>query len=299
MSVQPGLISGTVLDESGNPVQGAVVVVKRQSDNQTFETTTDASGFFEFTGLPGGEYHAMARYDNSVEEFNSLSKPYLTVESAIPDSGGTHQWNVSEGNGTTVADSIGTLDGTTNATWTAETALGDTTLTYDATDDFTDLGTASRSALSYIWEGAAATISVWFKWDGSGGDNVIFGNEQTGSGQGFLLLKDTNDALSFRVMQSQSNINGGTITSGEWTMASVTKATNGDTEIYLDDTQVASGNVTTNPGDAQDFNICFGAADEGADRQFVGEIDLAFVDDANRGSQGIQDWYNETKEIYQ
>ena len=86
MSVQPGLISGTVLDESGNPVQGAVVVVKRQSDNQTFETTTDASGFFEFTNLPGGEYHAMARYDNSVEEFNSLSKPYLTVESAIPDS---------------------------------------------------------------------------------------------------------------------------------------------------------------------------------------------------------------------
>lgn len=85
MSVQPGLISGTVLDESGNPVQGAVVVVKRQSDNQTFETTTDASGFFEFTNLPGGEYHAMARYDNSVEEFNSLSKPYLTVEGAIRD----------------------------------------------------------------------------------------------------------------------------------------------------------------------------------------------------------------------
>jgi hypothetical protein len=80
MSATAGEVSGVVNDAEGNPVEGAVVVVKRQSDNATFETTTGVSGGFQFTGLSSGTYHVMARHeDTDGNLFNALSKPYVTV----------------------------------------------------------------------------------------------------------------------------------------------------------------------------------------------------------------------------
>lgn len=62
-SASAAKISGTVTDNSKTPVPGATVTLFQ--DNQEYVTsnnpaTTDATGYYEFAGLPPGDYSVMA-----------------------------------------------------------------------------------------------------------------------------------------------------------------------------------------------------------------------------------------------
>ena len=49
-------LAGNVLDQAGNSVPNAAVVVKNDATNVSKNTTTNADGHFEVTGLPAGVY---------------------------------------------------------------------------------------------------------------------------------------------------------------------------------------------------------------------------------------------------
>lgn len=92
----------------------------------------------------------------------------------IPDSGGTHQWSVVKGSGTTLTDSIGSLDGNINgATWDNTIGgTGGTTLSY--TDDETKLPNAS-SDFSHFIENLQGTVAMWVRFkDNRNGRTQIF-----------------------------------------------------------------------------------------------------------------------------
>jgi hypothetical protein len=56
-SYNSGTIHGTVVDPSGAPVKGATVSIIDPMTNYTRSVTTDASGGFEFSGIPFNPYH--------------------------------------------------------------------------------------------------------------------------------------------------------------------------------------------------------------------------------------------------
>lgn len=66
--------SGEVLDENNVPVEGAVIKL-RQETGTTYESKTNASGWFTLRGIPAGEYHA----DVHKEGFFVLSGQPVTV----------------------------------------------------------------------------------------------------------------------------------------------------------------------------------------------------------------------------
>lgn len=71
---QTSSLSGTVLDETGQPLPGASIQIK----NSTRSTTTDVTGKYRLTGLSNGAVVAVVSYIG-----------YLTVEQAVTISGST------------------------------------------------------------------------------------------------------------------------------------------------------------------------------------------------------------------
>ncbi|MQA29878.1 MAG: TonB family protein [Luteitalea sp.] len=55
-------VSGTVLDSSGGFIPGATLTISNTQNRTRHEVKTDATGRFEFVGLPGGEYSFEATY---------------------------------------------------------------------------------------------------------------------------------------------------------------------------------------------------------------------------------------------
>ena len=77
---EPAVVTGVVEDADGNPVEGVTCILKRQSDNTVFETTTDAQGVYRFENLTQGVYHGMVRWeDGQGNLFNSKNKPFIDV----------------------------------------------------------------------------------------------------------------------------------------------------------------------------------------------------------------------------
>lgn len=93
-------IQGTVTDQSGNPVQGAVVEVTRAETSGTPEedtvvrTTTDTYGQYLIDSFPGdvdgqsNEYHVSAYYYDGSNWLPAVNRPGVTAafDSSIPDS---------------------------------------------------------------------------------------------------------------------------------------------------------------------------------------------------------------------
>ena len=78
-----GTVTGHVLDEQGNPVDGAVVIVK-QGDREVANTTSDASGTFVASNLRGGVYQVYAGQGQRVFRFWAPNTaPPAAMESAV------------------------------------------------------------------------------------------------------------------------------------------------------------------------------------------------------------------------
>ena len=81
----PQTVTGVVTDPNGNPLEGVVCVLKRQSDNVTFETTTNSDGEYRFEGLSEGTYHGVVRYEDSRgNKYTSTNKPNIDVIGYLP-----------------------------------------------------------------------------------------------------------------------------------------------------------------------------------------------------------------------
>lgn len=146
-----GDIRGTVTDQSGNPVQGAVVEVTRAESSGTPEegnvirTTTDSNGDYQINGFPNGdrtsdEWHVAAYYYDGSDWVPAVNRPAVTASlgsSAIPDSARNH-WPMDEGTGSTIADVIGGADAsiTGDPVWVSGDYTGGVALDWDGVDDF-------------------------------------------------------------------------------------------------------------------------------------------------------------------
>jgi len=71
------LISGTVLDTNGDVIQGAHVVLRRDTGPESHALQTGADGQFTFTGLPGGQYKLTV----SGQGMSTYASPEIGLES--------------------------------------------------------------------------------------------------------------------------------------------------------------------------------------------------------------------------
>ena len=75
-------ITGTAVDENGNPVESAVVELHSLSTDQLVRTTTsDTEGAYEFSNVPEDDYLILIRYTNGTGEIET--EQYLTTTENI------------------------------------------------------------------------------------------------------------------------------------------------------------------------------------------------------------------------
>ena len=80
-----GAIQGTVLDQSGGAIAGARIHLSNPETNQRRETSSNAAGFFFFTGVPVGVYQltvessGFGKYQNNAVESSLGAVTFLTA----------------------------------------------------------------------------------------------------------------------------------------------------------------------------------------------------------------------------
>jgi len=87
-----GVITGTVRDTAGNPIQGASVYASRTQCCDSGSASTDANGVYAITGLSSGDYHLHASRSGFVTEYytstggttnSNLAEPVATGNDTI------------------------------------------------------------------------------------------------------------------------------------------------------------------------------------------------------------------------
>jgi len=236
----------------------------------------------------------------------------LTFETgvAIPDSGGTHQWDTDEGSGSTLTDTIGSLDGSINgATWTTGEGTGGVYLDYDGTDDFVDFGSASQSGLSHWSNDGAGTLLFWvYPRSGMDGDiqpiiAVDVGESSNTFDLGFQdggLRFESNGGDLYQIRDV------GSMVIDEWQVIaasadgselSLYHATAPDYDLVEEATDSAG---STSSGDLGD-NVVLGRDNNGGSpqRHWDGRIDWGFNDDVSRSQSDLQSLVDDTKGFYE
>src|ERR1700686_3768727 len=61
-----GVLSGTVLDETGKPNSEITLSIKNADTNKTSEVKTDAKGHYSLTGVTGGTYNIDVKHKDQV-----------------------------------------------------------------------------------------------------------------------------------------------------------------------------------------------------------------------------------------
>lgn len=182
-------IRGTVTDSGGNPVQGATVVAFEQDNIANIASvTTDSNGNYviDNSNLSGdGPWHVTARWDDgSGNQFNSLSKPYVSanISSAIPDSGLVHRYDAqSESGASTFTDQQGSKDLSAGGgpSLVTDGINGNQSMFYDGSDDqHTDsspisLGTGNAYTVACVIEPESLSDRAVYFNNGDGNNNGI------------------------------------------------------------------------------------------------------------------------------
>ena len=151
-------MSGTVTDEaSGDPVDGAVVVVRDTTSGRLVSARTEADGAYEFAGISPGTHEIFATdvlLSSAVGELVvPVSGPAQTVDLAIATGGSIA--------GTIVAPGGAPVG---NAVVSARTPTGDLTTTSSADGTFTvpavSPGTTTLVVTAPTWAGRALDVDV-------------------------------------------------------------------------------------------------------------------------------------------
>lgn len=315
-------IQGTITDADGNVVQGATVSLFKHTGEVVEHTTTDASGNYIFGSHSEGDgtstdWHVVARYDDGNGNYNAFSKPYVTasLSTAVPDSGGTHQWNYTEGSGTTVADSIASLDiAYSGATWQTGAGADDSYLELDGTDDYGDLGSASQSELSHFVRDAQGTAFVWVKPSSGAADSDmgILSSEFSTAAPAISIRHVPDQAVFVRIGSDDGavlDINGGGLSAsdeGDW-VAYAASVDGTDGYLYsarppdYDLVQQASGTVQRTQSADLNQTVKWGADTDSSgnpQRFWTGGFDVSFIDDAGWTQSELQSFVDNSKDLY-
>ena len=229
----------------------------------------------------------------------------------IPDSEGTHQWNADEGSGSTLTDSIGSLDGTiNNATWqTNSTGAGDAYLLYDGVDDYVDL--ESTTAFASLRDNVEGTIFAWHRLDSadtgtyqtllasntSTSDTDFSFNLNDGDNQyeAWLTLNDDHE----RVTGGSPNDNVGDWVAYAWVVdgsgMELFTATPGEYDVSLVGTSSKPSSTSNN----WDNNMTVGSRNASGRQSFDGAIDLSFFDSDPWSESELQDFIDDSKQFYE
>ena len=283
------LVDGEVVDSE------ALVVDAGEKDRMSL--VTDA-----FTDEDDGQlYEVEIVTDDRVAQV-------MTVEViAIPDSGGTHQWNTDEGSGSLLNDAIGTLDGDINGpTWTTGEGTEDVYLDYNGVDQYVDLGDESRTAFKHFTENGEGTVFFWIK-PSTISTSFIFGNTSGIDEDGMLFRCEDDGAL-----RTSAYIDGNIV----WSFV-------GDEDVYDTDiwqpiavtadgstiriwhgktiTEVGSDSINTSDTSESDWslNVNIGRETRNDDLHFSGGIDLGWTDSIARSQSELQNFVDESKQFYE
>lgn len=226
---------------------------------------------------------------------------------AIPDSGGTHQYNATAGSGTTLTDSIGSLNGSINgATWKSEAGAKDAYLDYDGTDDRTEI-TGSASDLGHFINGHG-TLFAWIKPTADQYGNFLdSGGIGTGN-SGLVGITRQSDG-SLRTTANNQNGDGmwdispSDKLSQNWRAVAMT-ADGSKARLFKTDSndtvsQIGSESISnTQPDKDLKNDLHLGYDSDNSGNQFAGGIDIVWTDSVAQSQSNIQLFVDGSKQFY-
>ena len=326
----PQRLAGQLVD-GGDPVSDEpVFVVDTGPDDEsnwsivaTDRSAADGSWSVTVPNADAERYHAVAQFEKSGTLKNALSKPFLTsqpfaqpglvtvgfdvlppstIGSVVPDSGGTHQWNTDEAEGTTLTDAIGELDGTINgATWTSGEGAGDVYLSYDGTDDYTDLGADSRTELTHFTEDGEGTVFAWVNPDFSSDFRSILSSGASDDDVGILFRAIDSNEYQFTLITdgTSASVSGGNLESG-WIPVAAT-ADGSTARLFVGESMTEVGSDTITDSTTNDFtaNVNIGRTTEQDTHYWDGGIDIVWTDNQARTQSFLQSFVDDSKQFYE
>jgi len=228
---------------------------------------------------------------------------------AIPDSGGTHQWDHVDLGAGALTDSIASLVGSINGPDVVSgKGTGDNHLDYVSGNvDNTELPSASQTELDHFVNNATGTYLQWINPDTTSTLACLLGNTYNSDTAGFAFGFDSGDYKAFTTNGSGDGSNvvtGGSPITGSWYPAAFVLDA-GSVTVYEGDpandytlNSISLGSIVAKSNGIA-TNVRFGDTnDAGGDNPYDGGQDYAFVDSTVRSQSNLQSIVDETKQFY-
>lgn len=229
--------------------------------------------------------------------------------SALPDSGGTHQWNYTEGTSTAVADEIGSLDlsFTGIANWPTDAGAGGTYAVVNGTDDYAELGS---DELTSLLSSATGTFGGWCRLDNSNSSrNQIVGTLTTASGTNFAIdgeISNSRWRVGLTLSGTLNTASGGDPANdvGDWVFMAFT-ADGSTLSLYraqptgYDVVQLDSASISGSASGGWDYPVRIASRGDTVDNLFEGGMDIQFYDTSGWTESELQSFVDDTKGYYQ
>lgn len=177
----------------------------------TWETATDWDNAQSEDGVV---HEAVTNTDHSdatiVKQGYRIASPYLSANLE-------GYWPLHEDSGSTAYDQVGTNDGSVSGATVGVSGLLGTTAYSFTTDDYFALG----NVYDYVSNTADVAITVWFKVDSYGGNQVVISNNESGAGfQQILRVESDGNLYHYFNDGSSTTVSVAGPATGTWALAS-------------------------------------------------------------------------------
>ena len=281
------------IDSVLEDTDAGVRVLANRTDSGTLEWVTDS-------GETAQDYTA------TVLSADDSATQTVTVEDAdaLPDSGGLHQWDVVEGEGTTLNDGIATLDLNFNGlSWASGAGTEDIYAVLDGMDDEATVGPSEFESMRT----GQATMATWLRPDddGSTENRNVWGVERELTGTAVGMDFRGSYFVRLTLNGESSAVSGGSVPTNEWVFVAFTSDVNGDMVLYaaeapdydvlIIDTAACPSATTDDWKD--DFQ--FGDMSLEPNENYGGGWDLSFYDNSSFTQPELQSWVDDSKQFYE
>ena len=227
---------------------------------------------------------------------------------ALPDSGGNHQWDFTEGSDSFVADVNGDLNADfTSISWATGSGTDNVFAELDG-ENYADLGSESRPKLSHFVRDGKGTAFAWVKPSDSSDMRAIYGTNFSNSDASIMLWKrgDNDDYQWYCGNGDDSNvwnISGGE-PSTDWVALAGT-ADGSTAQLYIAEppdysiSEIGTESVSGTRDVDLDTNVYIGRPADNPERNWDGGIDLSFIDDKGWTESELQSFVDDSKELYE
>jgi len=239
------------------------------------------------------------------ENVSEITIDGQTVFTSIPDSA-IHQWKFDEGAGTTVADSIGSADGSVSGpAWVSGEYIGDNALNGDGTDDIVETTTLGSFGSNL---GTGWSVALTVENAGAGRFAVVNSSDRTlcevsigarnaGSLRLVLRRADANtDGDSLDIETTGGHLNDGNKHRAVWVSRDPSIS---GTEFWVDGSEVTGRTTEIDDLSGSTFSnfeypwLWFARNNDGSpDAHFDGIIDEPMMFDSGLSSSEIQSDYD-------